>query len=163
MTYLTAMTTETKTIFAGLLSGALITAALSAFVWWIFTYTDPGSGFLGPNSAGAPVAAIVGAVIGLLGGAILGVVLSMMRRGSLFGTLAGAIAGLAIVVMILARDGLTTGDPRVDLMFWAFVPVGATSGFLTSLIVSAVASSAKPSEPTYTVLGLQQNKTDESR
>ena len=138
MTYSMAMKSETKTIVSGLFGGALIMAALAAFAWWIFTYTDPGSGFLGPNSAWAPAAAIVGAVIGCVAGAVLGLFLSLRRRGPVFGTLAGAIAGLLVVVFLLFRSGMSTGETRIDLMFWAFVPIGALSGFLTSLIVSAV-------------------------
>ena len=138
-------------------------AALSAFAWWIFTYTEPGSGFLGPNSAWAPVAAIVGGGIGLIGGALLGLFLSFKRRGFIFGTLAGAIDGLAIIILILGRSGLSTGDTRTDLMFAAFVPIGAISGCLTSLIVSAITSSAEPKNRPHGVLNLHQNKPDESR
>jgi hypothetical protein len=158
-----AMKTETKRVVFGLLSGTLIMAALSAFDWWIFTYTDPGSGFLGPNSAWAPAAAIVGGAIGILAGALLGLLLGLRPRGSLFGLLAGALDGLAVVVLLLFRSGMSTGETRIDLMFAAFVPIGAISGFLTSLIVSAITSQAEPRNRSHGVLDLQQNKTDESR
>jgi ABC-type xylose transport system permease subunit len=160
-----AMKTRTKTsaILLGALIGALIMAAFSAFDWWIFVYTDPGSGFLGPNSNWAPVAAIVGGLFGLLAGAVLGAFLSYMRRGSLFGTLAGAVAGLAIVIIVLAREGLSTGDTRTDLMFAGFVPVGAISGFLTSRAVSAIAASAERKRHSHAVFDLEQDEGDESR
>jgi hypothetical protein len=161
-----AMTTKTKlvVVLLGSLSGALITAAFSAFIWWIVTYTDSGSGFLGPNSAWAPVAALVGGVIGFLMGALLGLVLSLMRRKSLlFGTLAGTIEGLAINLLLLGPKGLTTGDMRGDLMFAAFVPIGAISGLLTPLVISAITSWANRRDDSYVVLDLQQNKANESR
>lgn len=160
-----AMTTRPKTtaVLLGSLGGALITGALWASDFWIFTYTDPSSGFLGSSQDWAPLAAIVGGVFGLVAGAILGFFLSLKRRGPLFGALAGAVEALAIIIILLARDGFSTGDTRGDLMFAALVPISAISGFLTSLVVAAITSSAKPSDPSYTVLGLQQNKTDESR
>jgi len=138
-----AMKIKTKTgaILLGGLIGALIMAAFSAFAWWIFVYTDPGSGFLGPNSNWAPLAAIGGGVFGFLAGAILGGFVSYMRRGPLFGTLAGAVIGLATLVILLARTGLSTGDTRTDLMFAAFVPIGAISGWLTSLFLPATTPS----------------------
>jgi hypothetical protein len=143
-----AMKTKTKTgaILLGGLFGALIMAVFSAFDWWIFVYTDPGSGFLGPNSNFAPIAAIMGGVIGFLAGGVLGAFLTYMRRGPLFGTLAGAVAGVAAFVIILARSGLTTGDTRTDLMFAAFIPVGAISGWLTSRIISARTPSTNRNE-----------------
>lgn len=155
-------TTKTVTVLVGSLSGALITAALAAFDLWIFTYTDTRSGFLGYYSAFAPLAAIIGAVGGFIAGALLGLFLSLKRCGSLLGTLAGAIVGLAILLLILVPEGLSAGDTRDDLMFAAFVPIGAISGFLTSLIVSTMTVSAERRDHSYTVLGLQR-KPDESR
>lgn len=159
------MTTKTKIIAVvlGSLSGALITAAFYAFDWWIFTYTAPGGGFLGSNQDWAPLAAIFGGVFGFLAGLILGLFLSLMRRGPLFGALAGAIEGLAIILILLAPNGMTTGDTRGDLMFAAFVPVGAISGFLTSLVVPVVRSWVNPQDDNYVALNLQQNKANESR
>jgi hypothetical protein len=63
---------KASVVVVGMLSGALITAALAAFDLWIFTYTDSRSGFLGYYSNFAPVAAIVGGVGGLVAGALLG-------------------------------------------------------------------------------------------
>jgi hypothetical protein len=166
-TYSTVMkTTETKgiVIIVAMLSGALITAALAAFDFWIFTYTDDRSGFLGEYSAWALFAAMFGAVGGFIAGGLLGFFLSIRRRGPLFGALAGAIEGLVIAFLLILRMGGSTGDERGDLTLMAFVPIGALSGFLTSLIVSAMTSPAKTKERTYGgVLGIQQNKGDENR
>jgi len=155
------MTTRPKTsgVVVGMLSGALITAAFYAFDWWIFVYTDPSSGFLGSSQDWAPIAAIFGGVLGLVAGFVLGLFLSLKRRGWLFGALAGAIESLAIILILLAPKGMSTGDTRGDLMLAALVPAGAISGLLTSLAVSAMTSSAKPQQRTYGgVLGLHQNK-----
>jgi hypothetical protein len=138
MIFWTAMTTESKTILLGSVGGALIMGTILAFVWWALLYTDAnsGGGFLGTSQDWAPIAAMVGGVIGLVTGAVLGFFLSLKGRGSLFGALAGALEGLAIVVILLAPKGFSLGDTRVDLMLAAFVPAGAVSGFLTSLMVS---------------------------
>jgi hypothetical protein len=158
------MTTKTKksTVVWGTLSCALITAVLAAFDGWIFTYTDPRSGFLGSYSAWAPIVAAVTGVGGFLAGALLGVFLSLRPRGLLFGTLAGTIEGLAIAAFLLARMSIDTEEPREALMIAAFVPIGAISGLWTSLIISARTSS-QPRRTGYVLLDPQQNRADESR
>lgn len=153
---------KTRAVVVGMLSGALITAAFAAFDLWIFTYTDTRTGFLGYYYNFAPLAAIVGGVGGLVAGALLGFFLSLMQRGPLFGALAGAIEGVAILFLFSLLEG-TSGDTRDDLMFAAFVPIGAISGFLTSVILSAMTPPVKREEHSYAVLGLQRNKTNESR
>jgi hypothetical protein len=142
-----AMTTETKTILLGSASGALIMGALLAFDWFVFLYTEESSGgFLGTSQDWAPLAALVGGVIGFVAGAVLGVVLSLRRRGAVFGAVVGALEGLAILVVLLAPKGFSVGDARGDLMLATFVPVGAISGWLTSLIISANTPSANRNE-----------------
>ncbi len=162
------MTTKTettsKTVVLGLLSGALITSALVAFNFWIFAYTDPRTGFLGSYSSWAGFVAIAGAVLGLIAGALLGIFLSFVRGSPFFGALAGAIAGVVGTLLIFVTQGTSGADTRDDLMIAAFVPIGAISGFLTSLIVSATTSSpSQPKRHSSAVLGLQQNEADESR
>ena len=158
----TTTRTRTVSVILGSVSGALINGVLWAFDWWIFTYTDQRTGFLGSYQSWAPLAAIFGAMFGAFAGAILGVFLSFVRRGPLFGALAGAVEGLAIILLLVGSNGITTGDTHDDLMFAALVPVGAISGSLTSLVVAAITSSAKRREHSPTVLGLQQDKADES-
>lgn len=155
---------KTKTVVLGLLSGSLITAALAAFDFWIFTYTDPRTGFLGAYSAWALFAAIVGAVGGSLAGGLLGLFLSFVRRGALFGALAGTIAGVAILLLVYVTHGSSSWETRENLAVAAFVPIGAISGFLTSLIVSATTTSPpQRKRHSSAVLGLQQTDADESR
>lgn len=138
--------------------------ALLALDWFLFLYTDESCEgcFLGTPQDWAPLAAMFGGAIGLVAGFVLGFLLSLNPRAPGVGALFGALEGLAIIVVLLAPNGFG-GDTRADLMLATFVPIGAITGWLTSLIISAIASSAKPGEHTYTVLGLQQNKTDESR
>lgn len=140
-------TTKPKLIavFLGSLSGGLITATLAGVDLWTFVYMDPDSGFLGPNSDWAWIAAIVGAVCGFLAGALLGLFLSLMRRGRIFGILVGAGEGMAIILIVVAPE-MTTGDLRGDLMLATFIPIGAFSGFLTSLSVSAITAWANRDE-----------------
>ena len=148
-----------KAVVVGVLSGALVAAALAACDFWIFTYTDSRTGFLGYYSNFAPIAAFIGGVCGLVAGALLGLFLGLMQRGPLFGTLAGAIEGLAILLVFFFPEG----DTRDNLMFGAVVPIGAISGLLTSLILAAMTSPANRKEHSYAVLGLQRDKTDETR
>jgi hypothetical protein len=137
---------KASVVVVGMLSGALITAALAAFDLWIFTYTDSRSGFLGYYSDFAPVAAIVGGVGGLVAGALLGFFLSVRQPSPLLGALAGAIEGVAILFFFSLLKG-TSGDTRDGLMFAALVPIGAISGFLTSLIVLEMTSPARREQP----------------
>lgn len=150
---------KTSAVVGGTLSGALIAAALAGFDFWIFTYTDSRTGFLGYYSNFAPIAALIGGVGGFVVGALLGFFLSLMQRGPLFGALAGAIEGLVILMIFFSPDG----DTRDDLMFGAVVPIGAISGFLTSLILSAMTSPENRKRHSHAVLGLDRNKTDESQ
>jgi hypothetical protein len=140
---MTTMTDRPKsiTVVLGMLSGALITAALGAFDFWIFTYTDTRDSFL--HEYAVWLATILGAGMGLISGAVLGVFLSFRRRGSLFGAAAGAIGNVAIILLLALMDKYPTGDERVDLTLQLFVLVGAISGFLTSLLVSQTRSWAE--------------------
>ena len=130
--------TKSITVVVGMLSGALITAALAAFDFWVLTYTDTRESFL--HELAVWMATIAGAVMGFIYGAVLGIFLSFRRRGPLFGAVAGAIGSVAIILFLALRDIYPSGDERVDLTIHLFVPVGAISGFLTSLVVSRIRS-----------------------
>ena len=166
------MKTKPKTIAVvlGSLSGALITALFTAFDFWIFTYTDTRTGFLGYYYAWAWLAAIVGAVIGFVSGAVLGAFLSFMRQGPLLGAFAGTIGSVALLFFFLVTGHYPTGDERGDLTMLVLAPVGAVSGVLTSLVVAEITSWANErSHPranqrrdSYVTLGLRRDKPDES-
>ena len=121
--------------------------ALLAFDWWAFLYTDESSGgFLGTSQDWAPLVGMVGGAIGLVMGFVLGFLLSLRPRGPVFGALLGALEGLGILVVLLAPHGFSVGDTRGDLMLATFVPVGAISGWLTSLVIARVTSSTNRNE-----------------
>ena len=164
-TYSMTMPTRSKKVRVGLcaLSGGLVTAAFAAFFCWIVLYTDPETGgFLGSPQDWAPIAAIVGAVCGFIAGAILGTLLSAPRRRPAFGALYGAIGGLG-VSLFLMNKGMPDWYSRQGFFVAAMVPLGALSGFVTSLIVSAITSTTEHQEHvSYVVLNLREDKRDES-
>ena len=161
----TTMATRSTKVRVGLcaLSGGLVTSAFAAFFCWIVLYTDPESGgFLGTPQDWAPIAAIVGAVCGFIAGVVLGTLLSAPRRKPAFGALYGAIGGLG-VSLFLMNKGMPDWDSREGFFVAAMVPLGALSGFVTSLIVSAITSTPEPQQQVgYVLLNLRQDKGDES-
>ena len=142
-TSLMTMTGKRKliTVVFGTITCALITAALGAFDFWIFTYTESPNLFLYEYAVW--LATIVGAVMGFISGAVLGLFLSFRRYSPLFGALAGTIGSIAILLFLAVSVKFPSGDNRVDLMIAVFVPIGAISGALTSLVVSQVRSWAE--------------------
>ena len=159
------MAIRSKKVRVGLcaLSGGLVTSAFAAFFCWIVLYTDPETGgFLGSPQEWAPMAAIVGAVGGFIAGVVLGTLLSAPPRKPAFGALYGAIGGLG-VSLFLMNKGMPDWDSREGFFVAAMVPLGALSGFVTSLIVSAITSTPKHQEhASYAGLNLRQDKRDES-
>jgi hypothetical protein len=159
------MATKSKKVRVGLcaLSGGLVTSAFAAFFCWIVLYTDPDTGgFLGTPQDWAPIAAIVGAVCGFIAGVVLGTILSAPRRGPAFGTLYGAIGGLG-VSLFLMNKGMPDWDSRQGFFVAAMVPLGALSGLVTSLIVSAITLPTEHQKhDSYALLNLRDDKRDES-
>jgi ABC-type Co2+ transport system permease subunit len=159
------MATKSKKVRVGLcaLSGGLVTSAFAAFFCWIVLYTDPDTGgFLGTPQDWAPIAAIVGAVCGFIAGVVLGTILSAPRRGPAFGTLYGAIGGLG-VSLFLMNKGMPDWDSRQVFFVAAMVPLGALSGLVTSLIVSAITLPTEHQKhDSYALLNLRDDKRDES-
>jgi hypothetical protein len=132
------------TVVLGMLSGGLITAALGAFNFWIFTYTDDPNTFLYEYAVW--LATILGAVMGFICGAVIGVFLSFTRFGPLFGAVAGAFGSVAILMLLAIKGVYPSGDERVDLTLQLLVPLGAVSGFLTSVVISAIRSWREPKD-----------------
>ncbi|HET8782855.1 MAG TPA: hypothetical protein VFM63_10590 [Pyrinomonadaceae bacterium] len=135
---------KASVVLLGMLSGALITAALAAFDFWIFTYTDDPNAFLYEYAIW--LATILGAVMGFICGAVLGLFLSFTRFGPLFGAVAGAFGSVAILMLLAIKGVYPSGDERVDLTLQLFVPIGAISGCLTSLVISAIGSWREPKD-----------------
>ena len=123
----------------GTLTGGVISALCVAIGSWIVIFnSDPGFGVEGPNTGWAYLAAVIGAVMGFLVGLPLGLVITLVNEGKIVGTFFGILEGLILLIW-----GSQTGGhpdvvyPTVPLLI-SFLPAGAVSGFLTSLIVSRV-------------------------
>ena len=141
----------------GPLAGALLTAVFVAFQFWVVAYTDPSTGYLGAMKDLAPLAAIVGGMCGLIAGAVLGLFLTLLQRGPVFGAVSGAVFGFAVLLLIVALEGMPWNS-RGAVFIAAFVPVGAVSGFLTSLVVPLIASWANSRDDRYVELNLHTKR-----
>jgi hypothetical protein len=85
----------------------------------------------------ANLAAIVVGIAGLGDGVAVGLWLGLQHRGLIFGSLSGLVGGL--VLSVLLSNG--TASPDVPnfispFLLAAFLPAGALSGFVTSLVLS---------------------------
>jgi hypothetical protein len=123
----------------GTLGGASISALCVASFSWIVIYnSDPGTGVEVPLPGWAYLAAVLGATTGFMIGLPLGLVISVLNRGWIAGTFLGLFAGLVLVVWLSQTSGHPDIIyPTIPLLI-SFLPAGALSGFLTSLVVSAV-------------------------
>ena len=146
-------------VLLGPVAGALITAVFTAFQFWVVFYTDPSTGFLGAMKDLAPLAAIVGGICGLIAGAVLGLFLTLLQRGPVFGAVSGAIFGFAVALLIVALEGMPEWSIRGAGFIAAFVPIGAVSGLLTSLVVPVIASWANSRDDRYVELNLQTKRS----
>jgi hypothetical protein len=136
---------------------------LAAFHFWIIVYMDPSTGFFGPAKDLAPVAGLVGGMCGLILGAALGLFLTLKQRGPIFGTVSGLILGFSLCLLAIALEGMPDWNSRGAVFITGFVPLGAISGFFTSLIVPVVKSWVNANDGNYIGLNLQQRKINESK
>lgn len=130
---------KTARILLGTVSGGVITALCVAIVSWIVIFnSDPGFGVEGPHPGWATLAATLGGFMGSGLGLPLGLVIGLVNRGPVLGSFFGLLAGV-----ILGVWGYQTGGhpdivyPTIPLLI-SFLPAGALSGLLTSLVVSRV-------------------------
>jgi hypothetical protein len=124
-------------IVVGTLSGCFLSAfCFASFSWLVILNSDPGFGVEGPHPGWAYLAAVMGGMIGLLMGLPLGLVIGLLNRGPILGTFLGLLAGLASLVWASQTGGHPDiVYPTIPLLI-SFLPAGALSGFLTSLLVS---------------------------
>jgi len=128
---------KTSRIVVGTLGGGFVSALCFASLSWIVIFnSDPGFGVKGPHPEWAYLAAVIGGTMGLLLGLPLGFVISLLNRGSILSTFFGLLAGLAAVVWAYRTGGHPDIIyPTIPLLI-SFLPAGALSGLLTSLLVS---------------------------
>jgi len=126
-------------IVIGTFGGAFISAVcVASFSWLVIYNSDPGTGVQVPLPGWAYLAGVLGTTTGFIIGLPLGLVISVLNRGWIAGTFFGLLAGLVLVVWLSQTSGHPDIIyPTVPLLF-SFLPAGALSGFLTSLVVSAV-------------------------
>ena len=112
----------------GAVCGAISGAALLA----IPTYLSTETGFLGPESAWWPVAAIAGCVWGLVPGGLIGFLVAKFQTTRLISSIIGAAVGTSVLVVLF----ITGLDPFLDseILYYglAGIPIGAVIGLIIS-------------------------------
>ena len=125
-----------KTSFAKIivrsLLGAVCGSISGAALLGIPTYLSTETGFLGPESNWAPVAAIAGSVIGIVPGALIGFLVAKYQTNKVISLIAGAAVGVGILVALL----VWAGDPFIDweifeAALWS-IPICAVIGLIIS-------------------------------
>ena len=84
--------------------------------------------------------AYVGGLFGLGAGLALGLVIGQLNLGKVVAALLGAAVGLIAIIWFAVVDGPPEWDMRSFITVIAFLPLGALSGFLTSISVATVVS-----------------------
>ena len=131
--------TKISRIVLGTLSGGFLSAVCFAtFSWIVIFNSDPGFGVEGPHPEWARLAAVLGGFMGFLIGLPLGLVIGLLNRGSILSTFFGLLGGLALIAWAWRTGGHPDiVYPTVPLLI-SFLPAGALSGFLTSLVLAAM-------------------------
>src|ERR1051325_11117784 len=123
----------------GTVSGGVVAALCVGVLSWIAVYfSDPGTGMT-HNREWAALAATVAAFVGLLLGLVLGFILGLLNQGLIVGALLGFLGGVVLAAALLA-NGQSSPDIFFPIAFFiSFIPAGALSGFLTSVVILTVA------------------------
>jgi hypothetical protein len=125
-----------KTSFGKIVVRSLLGAACGAIsgaaLLGIPTYLSTESGFLGPESNWAPVAAIAGGVLGIVPGALIGFLVAKYQTNKVISLIAGAAVGISILVGLF----VWAGDPFIDweifeAALWS-IPICSVIGLIIS-------------------------------
>ena len=112
----------------GAVTGALSGAALLA----VPTYFSTKTGFLGPESAWWPLAAIVGGFWGAIAGAVIGFLVAMFEMKKFNGAIVGSAVGASIVVIVLLLGMDPFADSDIFINVLGSVPIGSVIGIIIS-------------------------------
>jgi hypothetical protein len=137
-------------VLLGTLAGALIAAMIAALHSWFTIYSYRSAAFFGPPKPLAQTALLIGGLGGFLVGTVLGIFLTLMQRGPIFGAVSGALWGLVLFLLLVLWGGMPDLFSRAGVFIAALPPLGALSGFLTSLVVLLV----NPKDDSYVELHL---------
>ena len=128
---------KTPRMVLGTLAGGLLSAlCFASFSWIVIFNSDPGFGVEGPHPEWAYFAAVLGGFKGLLLGLPLGLVIGLLNRGLVLSAFLGLLAGLAALVWASQTGGHPDIVYPTTPLLISFLPAGALSGLLTSLLVS---------------------------
>jgi hypothetical protein len=112
----------------GAMCGVVSGAALLA----IPTYLSTETGFLGPESAWWPLAALVGCIWGFVPGALIGFLVAKFQTTRLISLIVGAAVGTGVLIGLF----ITGLDPFIDseILYTglASIPIGAVIGLIIS-------------------------------
>jgi hypothetical protein len=141
------MTTNTKTrllrVVVGLLSGSAMTALLTAVLFFTALYVSAHESLENVILGWAFMAGLSGGTFGYVAGLVLGLFLGLTQRGPKFGALSGGVLGAALLTVGLILDRNSDWEPHEGFLIAGILPVTVLSGFLTSLILSAITSSTR--------------------
>ena len=119
-------------IILGSILGAMCGALSGAAMLGVPTYLSTESGFLGPESAWAPLGALVGFLGGILPGALIGFLVAKFRTDKVISAIVGAAVGISVLVGLFVWGG----DPFVDWDIFQMVLPGIPVGGVIGVIIS---------------------------
>ena len=103
----------------------------------LVTWFYPGSGFLGPPQAWAPMMAGIGLIFGAVFGGVIGLVVASTKMRKLYGAMTGVVGGWLIGVLLFSLQSQPlSGDRHTTL--WQFTWLTVLNGLLTGIVVSLV-------------------------
>jgi hypothetical protein len=131
-----------KTSFARIVVRSLLSAVCGAIsgaaLLGMPTYLSTETGFLGPESAWWPVAAIAGCVWGVVPGALIGFLVTKFQTTKLISLIVGAAIGTSLLVLLFITGLDPFINPEIFYTGLACIPVGALIGLILSTTNKAV-------------------------
>ena len=116
----------------GAVCGTISGAALLALP----TYFSTKTGFLGPESAWWPLAAIVGGFWGAIAGAVIGFLVSKFQTKKLMSAVIGTGVGMILVALWIIAERLHDWDLFINVL--GCVPIAAVIGVIVSATVKTI-------------------------